>query len=200
MIPFEDARVIARELSLLSPDNLRSLHQACQAVEGLEGAVAEVGVYRGGSAKFLMACLPDKDFWLFDTFTGLPAHNKGDHDKGAFAAEESEVNAFLGDGLDVSYVVVPGVFPESVEDMEDMDDKFCFVHLDTDTYESTKAGLEIFWPKIVLGGKVYIHDYDWPACPGVTAAVDEFCTDMGIKEEIAVPGSVKYMCITRTVL
>ena len=208
MILFEEARPIALGRSALSGDNLHTLHQACQMVEALPGAVAEVGVYKGGSAKFMMKCLPGKTFWLFDTFAGIPVANEGGHPVGDFASDLDEVVAFLSrDGFD-NHIIVPGVFPESAEDYLGgeyilNEEKFCLVHLDTDTYEATKAGLEFFWPLMVQGGKFYIHDYDWHACPGVKPAVEEFLATLPegavTNTVIDVMGSIKYLCIVKLV-
>ena len=38
----------------------------------LEGDLAEVGVYQGGSAKLICEVKKEKKLYLFDTFTGLP--------------------------------------------------------------------------------------------------------------------------------
>lgn len=39
----------------------------------LDGDMAEVGVYQGGSAKLISEAKGNKTLYLFDTFTGLPA-------------------------------------------------------------------------------------------------------------------------------
>jgi hypothetical protein len=176
-------------------------------VEGLPGAVAEVGVFKGGSAKFMMKCLPSKEFWLFDTFEGNPVADAGGHKVGDFPAAHDDVAAYLADGCD-NHTIVPGIFPESAEiyltsDYSLEDEEFCLVHLDADNYEATLAGLKFFWPKLIQGGKFYIHDYDWHACPGVKQAIEEFLA--GLPEGsvastlIAVPSAVKYMAIVKLV-
>lgn len=205
MITFEEARTVALGRSALSGDNLHSLYQACQMVQSFPGSVAEVGVFKGGSAKFMMKCLPDKDFWLFDTFKGIPTYNQGGHPVGDFAADIAEVTAYLAeDGFD-NFNIVSGVFPESIAPYERCleDEEFCLVHLDTDTYEATRDGLTYFWPSLIVGGKFYIHDYDWHACPGVKPAVEEFLASLPagsvVCQEIEVPGSIKYFSIVKLV-
>lgn len=202
MIPFEDVRPVALGRSVLSPDNLHTLYQACQKVAGLEGQIAEVGVYKGGSAKMIAKCLPDKTVWMFDTFEGIPGFCGQDagvgHEKGDFACARDEVAAFMAaDGME-NYIICPGTFPDSVEDCDYAleDEQFCLVHLDADTYEPTLAGLVFFWEKLIVGGKVLIHDYDWQATPGVKPAVEAFMAMLpegaALTEVIAVPGSIKY--------
>ena len=65
-----------------------------------------------------------------------------------------------------------GFFPDSKAGLYP-EIKYSFVHLDADTYQSTKAGLEYFVPKMVAGGCVVLDDYDWGQCPGVKKAIVE---------------------------
>jgi len=202
MIPFEDVRPVALGRSVLSPDNLHTLYQACQKVAGLEGQIAEVGVYKGGSAKMLAKCLPGKTVWMFDTFEGLPGFSGPDagagHAQGDFACARDDVAAFMAkDGMK-NYIIVPSKFPDSaLENNYALDEeKFCLVHLDADIYEPTLAGLQFFWDKLIVGGKVLVHDYDWHATPGVKAAVEAFLELLpegaALTEVIEVPGSINY--------
>lgn len=40
--------------------------------KNIQGAVAELGVYRGDFAKVINSVFPDRKFYLFDTFEGFP--------------------------------------------------------------------------------------------------------------------------------
>ncbi len=51
--------------------------------------------------------------------------------------------------------------------------RFSFVHLDVDLYESTLAGLEYFYPRLIPGGVILSHDYSILA--GVKKAFEDFC-------------------------
>ena len=62
------------------------------------------------------------------------------------------------------------LFPGSAEPVELS--SFSFVHLDVDLYESTLAGLEFFWPRILEGGVLVSHDYS--QCEGVYQAFGDF--------------------------
>ena len=49
-------------------------------VEGIAGSIAELGVYKGTTAKLLHELLPGRTLWLFDTFTGFDARDlEGGH-------------------------------------------------------------------------------------------------------------------------
>ena len=45
------------------------------------------------------------------------------------------------------------------------DEKFAFVSLDLDLYKPTFEGLRFFYPKMIKGGCVLIHDYFTPSYP-----------------------------------
>ena len=57
---------------------------------------------------------------------------------------------------------------------EIIDKKFCFVHLDVDLYKSTIESLRFFFPKMVSGGIILIHDYH---SDGIQKAIKEFKSD-----------------------
>lgn len=152
--------------TLLTADRLERLAEGVRACRDLPGDMAELGCYRGGSAKVISGMAPHKVLHLFDTFDGLPEDDQdGKHKRGEFSASEREVRAFMF-GHRVEFHV--GRFPETAAGSS-----FCFVHLDADTYQSTLAGLDYFWPKLVEGGRIYLDDYGWRDCPGVDRAVSE---------------------------
>ena len=51
------------------------------------------------------------------------------------------------------------------------------VSLDPDLYEPTLAGLCAFWPKLVPGGMILIHDYNSAQFEGAGKAVRSFCQE-----------------------
>lgn len=82
---------------------------------------------------------------------------EGGHRRGEFAADFDEVRKFL-ELYDVEYF--RGAFPDAAPAAND-DTRYAFVHLDTDTYQSTKAGLEYFLPRLVTDGVCVLDDYRW---------------------------------------
>ena len=154
----------------------------------LEGAIAEAGVYKGDFAKHMNRFFKDRALYLFDTFEGFEvADLKKNVDEGwnnwmnrnhSFA--DSRIELILDKmRYPEKCIIKKGFFPESAKDV---DDKFCFVNLDMDIYQSTKDGLEFFWPKMVKRGIIMIHDYNNKNCKGVKKAVNEFAQkyDIGI--------------------
>jgi hypothetical protein len=52
---------------------------------------------------------------------------------------------------------------------------YAFAHFDVDLYEGTVGCLEYFYPRMVRGGILLSHDYDWAS--GVRKAFDDFFAD-----------------------
>ncbi|SDG14128.1 TylF/MycF/NovP-related O-methyltransferase [Thalassobaculum litoreum] len=144
----------------------------------LPGAFAELGVFKGNSARIMHEMAPERDLFLFDTFEGLPEeHVTADPAQtrvGGFASSLSEVRRFVGEGPRIHYC--QGIFPETAELVPE-DVRFALVHLDCDLYVPTKAALEFFYPRMTPGGLLIVHDYHSGYWPGVTAAADEFLAD-----------------------
>ena len=139
-----------------------------------DGAFAEVGVFKGASAKLICEVKEDKTLHLFDTFEGLPEASKEDrsvHQKGQYAYGLEDVQQYLSDYDNVQYH--KGLFPDSVVDVPDQ--QYAFVHFDVDLYEGTLACLEYFYPKMTHGGVMLSHDYGILA--GVEQAFTEFFDD-----------------------
>ena len=58
------------------------------------------------------------------------------------------------------------------------DEKFCFVLIDLDLYKPTLEGLNFFYPKILRGGYLFVHDYNSPESNYAgSRAVNEFMQD-----------------------
>ena len=168
-------RSVYRERRILvQPFEALLVYQLAAMRSRSPGAMAEVGVAGGGTAKLICAAAGDKDFFGFDAFSGLPPVQKEDRHWGVrffkehqFAADEESVREYLSPFRNVH--LLRGVFPESAEDLQE--ETFGFAHLDADLYESTREGLRFFWPRMTSGGVILIHDAH---AEGVKRAIAEF--------------------------
>lgn len=148
-----------------------------------DGNVAEVGVFRGAFAKEMNACFSDRTLYLFDTFKGFDGRDVDDN------TLERKVN-YLTTGVDMVRSILPhpekavfkvGYFPETASDMND---RFIFVNLDCNVYQPTLEGLNFFWPRMVSGGVILVHDYIcrypqvWQA---MRRAVNEFSQNQQVR-------------------
>ncbi|MEO8082690.1 MAG: TylF/MycF/NovP-related O-methyltransferase [Ardenticatenales bacterium] len=158
---------IAAGRTLLCPGKLAVLREQVLATRGLAGDVAELGVYRGGSAAVLAHYADGDRLHLFDTFEGLPATDAdGQHSAGEFAAGFEDVAQFL-DRPNCFFHV--GTFPATARDAY----RYRFAHVDGDTYQTTLAACDYFGPRMVPGGVLVFDDYGWWMTPGVARALNE---------------------------
>lgn len=158
------------EHSLIDVDRLSVLRREVLATNHLKGVCAELGVYKGGSAKLIAHYAKNTELHLFDTFAGMPENDQepaGHHIKGEFPTTFEQVKAYLAEFKNIKFFV--GNFPESLP----CSAKYRFVHLDADIYQSMKAALDYFVPRMVKGGVIVADDYEWYACPGVAHALHE---------------------------
>ncbi len=158
------------------------LHFLIDSIETLEaskveGAFAELGVYRGNTAKVLHRLAPHRKLYLLDTFSGFPAEQLGQAQPataGGYGASLEAVRSFVGEHPNLVYC--PGVFPASTSLVPEHAE-FALVHLDCDLEEPTAAALEFFYPRLVPGGFLIVHDYGSGCWPGVRRALDRFLHD-----------------------
>jgi len=186
-------REIFREIkgrTLVTPDRCHALYQNLQKAGCLEGDIAEVGVYKGGTAKIILKTIPSKKVHLFDTFEGMPRTDKNidKHNEGDFSDTSLEnVREFLRKNEKV--ISHKGFFPKTASSIENC--RFCFVHVDVDIYQSVKDCLEFFYKRMVSGGVMIFDDYEWKDTPGVKKAIDEFLVDKPERQEV----TALYQCM-----
>lgn len=173
---FKDFQLLFEEIkakTVVTQDRCFMLYQLAKYANSKDGEVAELGVYKGGSAKLISKTCPKKEVHLFDTFSGMPEEDPAiaHRCKGDFLNISLEsVKEFLTDCHNV--VFHPGFFPDTADVIKDK--RFCFVYMDGDLYQSAKDCLEFFYDKMVSGGVIVFDDYEWKDCPGVKEALDEF--------------------------
>ena len=160
---------------LLTPLEAVQLVYLVRATAKLGGCMAEVGVYRGASARLMREGDKKRPFHLFDTFTGLPetsqkdtAHRFGQFGKGQFACGLEDVQRYLSDVPGLHFH--PGLFPETGAELSD--EQFSFVHIDVDIYDSSIKSLEWFYGRMLPGGIIVSHDF--ASAAGPRAAFTEF--------------------------
>nr|WP_294506940.1 TylF/MycF/NovP-related O-methyltransferase [uncultured Rhodopila sp.] len=146
---------------------------------GVPGAFAELGVWRGNSAKVIHSLAPGRELYLLDTFQGFPDEDCDADPIGGVSHHFQDVSvdkvcAFVGQSDRIHFVV--GRFPDSAGAIP-FDQRFAFVHIDCDLYQPVRAGLEYFHPRMSPQGLIVVHDYGSGRWPGVTRAVNEYLAD-----------------------
>lgn len=76
-------------------------------------------------------------------------------------------------------IIKKGYFPETARGLEE--ERFIFVNLDFDLFHPILEGLRFFYPRMVCGGVIVVHDFYSPGCPGVKEAIDVFETELKCK-------------------
>ena len=158
------------------------------------GALAECGVWRGGSVVAMILTLQecgaaDRDIYLYDTFGPMPY--MGEHDTSAVYESGATgwkrggpaVKTDLWETEDaVRETVASTGYPDEllhfvrgrVEDTlpDRAPERLALLRLDTDFYESTRHELLHLYPRLASGGVLIVDDYgEWE---GARRAVDEY--------------------------
>ena len=151
--------------------------------KGLQGNIAELGVYKGKFARYMNQYFPERLFYLFDTFEGFDKRDTiSDTQKNFSSGDQDFSDTSVADVLKrmpfpQKCKPVIGFFPESAKNL---DDQFVFVSLDADLFEPIYQGLLFFYPKLVRGGYIFIHDFNNDGYKGARQAVEQFCKEQNI--------------------
>lgn len=158
---------------LMTFREMLNIYRMVKHTEKLTGDIAEVGVYRGGSAAIMAHFKGGRQLHLFDTFEGLPEVNKEKDilEKGCMnITSEDMVKSLLNEYT--GWQTYKGIFPGTSGPIENR--TFSFVHLDTDLYDGTLQSLGFFYNRMQKGGVIMTHDYSDLLTPGVKEAFDLF--------------------------
>jgi hypothetical protein len=176
--------------------NVRILLDFLDKTRALEGGVAECGVWRGRTLIAMGLYLKQqgsaKTVWGFDSFAGFDENTPHNFRDTSLQFVEQKVSIF---GL-TNVKIVPGYFKDSFGAMENQ--RFSFVHIDCDVYDSYVECLNFFYPRMSPKGVMLFDEYDDPDWPGAKQAVDEFCHARRIALETVMRDNYKKAFITRS--
>jgi len=169
--------------SLVNENACYNLYEFGRYCSHLDGDFAECGVYKGGTAYMLAdvlmsLSLQSKSLHLFDTFSGMPSTADKDpsgHKQGEYGdITLEEVKAYLNP---FPFIIFhPGFIPETFRGLED--NRYAFVHVDVDLYQSTKDSLSFFYDRMIKGGIILFDEYGKIGYErSERLAVDEFFQD-----------------------
>jgi len=169
-------QTVAEKRTCLRHDRLYSLFQAVFKLPK-NSICIEIGVFQGGSSKFLGTLLRERgiDLYACDTFTGhaeVDSAFDGGHEvnKGFSNVKLENVKKYLCHLPNVKIVV--GSIMDTWEQIPD--EPIGMIHCDVDVYPATKFVLEKFWDRLIPGGMVVVDDYGFRTCGGCKKAVDQF--------------------------
>jgi O-methyltransferase len=162
---------------LFSPAELLNLWQQALLLKDHGGAFAEVGAFEGDSAEIVCRAKGERQFYVFESFEGLPRPSSGIDRRfreGQFASNEQQLRRRLQSYPNTA--IIAGYFPDTANYV--VHETFSYVHLDVDLYDSTYQALSFFYPRLLSGGRIITHDYS--QAEGVWRAVDEFFADKSV--------------------
>lgn len=146
-----------------------------------KAAIAELGVYKGETALLLSLLAPDRALHLFDTFEGFRQEDLTNETGEAatysphhFADTSVEsVKEKLKHHPNIN--IHKGNFAEQSHFVEN--EKFALVSIDVDLAKPTAEGLRFFYPRLLPGGVLIVHDYN-PKWPELMRVVDDFLKEI----------------------
>lgn len=168
-----------REFTMVQRNDFIDCLSLTAAFRKIPGCVIECGVWRGGMMAGIAEVMgPERNYFLFDSFEGLPPAKEIDgqsaidwqkdvHSPTYFdncrAEMEWAEKAMKRSGVP-DYKLVKGWFSDTVPAFE-LKEQIAVLHLDGDWYDSTMVCLEHFFPKLAKGGLIILDDYyAWDGC------------------------------------
>lgn len=150
----------------------------------VNGCVVECGVWRGGMSAGMAEMLPDREFFLFDSFEGLPQAKEIDGER-ALAWQRNKDGMYYYDNCraemsiaqdimkntGVKFNLIKGWFSESLPEAR-FNQPIAILRLDSDWYESTMDCLVSLYSKVADGGIIIFDDYH--IFDGCSRAVHDF--------------------------
>lgn len=156
------------------------------------GALAELGVFRGGNA--FSVCLANmlmgdpRNYYLIDSFDGFPELSEYDPAESAGLFRDNSYEDIVRTfGHFPRAKVLRGYVPDILSELSE--ERYSVVYYDCDLHDPAEASLDYFWPKLDVGGYFFIHDYlpKLNGFDGVRIAVDGFLKDRTDFEKSEVP-------------
>ncbi len=157
--------------------------ELAERVKNIPGCVVECGVWRGGMIAGISAVLgSERDYYLFDSFEGLPPAKPIDGE-GALKWQNNKTAENYFDNCNApeqfaekamkiagakSFHLIKGWFNESLPDFKP-NQQIALLRLDGDWYDSTMSCLQFLFKNVAPNGLIIIDDYHtWDGCSRAT--------------------------------
>ena len=138
-------------------DKKTYLQHVLAQTENRNGLFMEFGVYKGETINIISAAVPDKIFYGFDSFEGLPEDWR--HDYWNFAKGKFNLNGKMPQ-VNSNVRLVKGWFNETLPAfVKEHAEPCAFIHVDCDLYSSTKTIFDNLKDQIVSGTVIAFDEY-----------------------------------------
>lgn len=170
-------QVDAKEIQIITRELQRVI------IKGVPGDIVELGCYVGTTsvyiAKILKDQAADRQFYVYDSFEGLPPKSQQDTSP---IGEQFQVGELIATkkqfimNMIKSGVPVPIIKKGWFSDLTaiDVPKKIAFAFLDGDYYFSISDSLRVIEPYLQPGSIIVVDDYSNSMLPGVSKAVNEW--------------------------
>jgi O-methyltransferase len=155
----------------------------------LPGDFVECGVNVGQSSAAVCRYVDfnrlDRDFWLFDTFSGIPLEHVADSERPHVNEHNGAYYRDCYDEVRATFApysrahLVRGVIPESLSTVQI--DQVAYLHVDMNNAAPEIAALEFFWPKLAPGAFIVLDDYGWEIYRLQREGADAFARRVGVE-------------------
>lgn len=159
-------------------------------IKDLDGDIAEVGAFEGGNILCALNFASsnrfrERKFYIFESFEGFP--ELSDYDpkekvkRGDYRTNTSFLQIQDDFGMFPEAKIIKGFVPETFRAVPE-GSKFSIVFYDCDLYQPALDTFDFFWDKIVDGGYLIVHDYEYQkgGYEGVKKATDEFFSEKNV--------------------
>jgi len=167
------------------------VHVTCWAAErarSLPGAFVECGVNTGNLSLAVCEYIDfnntGKDFYLFDTFNGIPESQMREDEKVNRVRENAMMYEDCYERVQQNFAPFPraklirGLVPHTLSTVAI--DQVCYLSIDMNIVQPEIAAMEFFWDKLVPGAAVILDDYGWTNYQLQQEAHDLFAASKGV--------------------
>ncbi|MDE2006336.1 MAG: class I SAM-dependent methyltransferase [Rhodospirillales bacterium] len=147
----------------------------------------DTGMFSAAICEYLDFNTQDRDFWLFDTFAGIPEaqmtaaeqagiggwHNRHSYEE-CFTVAQANFAPWPRCRL------VRGEVPATLAQFPP-DRRIAYLSIDMNIVAPEIAALEFFWDRLVPGGIVLLDDYGWATHRAQQAAMDDFAAARAVE-------------------
>jgi O-methyltransferase len=194
-----------KNYTMIPPQTFNENISLVSEFKNLEGDFVECGVWKGGMAAAIAEFLgEDREYYLYDSFEGLPdvkpidgkAAKKWQEDKTSdwyFDNCNADIN-FAKEAMQLANVsnvhITKGWFENTLPLHPNR--PIAILRLDADWYDSTMQCLDSLYPKLIEGGVIIIDDYyTWEGC---SKAVHDYLSKIKSSSQIrSFKGGVCYI-------
>ena len=151
--------------------NVNVIMDLLKCTDGVPGNVAECGIFRGATLLSIGLYLKQrslgKKVFGFDSFEGFDDDITTDLALVSASDSEKRKGGFSNTSLDLVQRRIRALDPEKTVELvpeffkktlgQEKCEQYAFVHLDCDIYESYRAGLQYFYPRLERGGIILFY-------------------------------------------